>query len=215
MIGSGVAGGLVCQELLKDSDNRITLLEAGPPVKMRDHRKWLDLVTTGVAPYDSFIDSDDDYINHGPQDLVLRGSRVFARGGTTLHWDGLCPRLAPEDFAKNSSCGIGMDWPFGYEYLEPFYEAAESAIGVSGDSRKSHVPRAKPFPLPALAPNVFDRQMSAACDELGWSSEQYPIARNVVSINGVSSLPDKRNLQVLSDWRAVYRRSATAKIWMV
>ena len=184
VIGSGIAGGLICQELLKDASNRITLFEAGPSIKMRDYRTWLDLVTTGTAPYDPYLDAVQDYENIGPQDLILRNSRVFARGGSTLHWDGCCPRLTPEDFFKKSACGKGMDWPFGYSDLEPYYEEAEKIIGVSGDAKRSHVVRANPFPLPALQPNIFDHQMKSACDELGWKSEQIPMARNVVSING-------------------------------
>jgi choline dehydrogenase-like flavoprotein len=184
VVGSGVAGGLLCQGLLKDADNHVTLVEAGPPIRMRDYGKWIEHVTTGTTPYDAFLDSDSDYENHGPQDLVLRNSRVMARGGSTLHWDGCCPRLAPEDFVKKSRCGFGEDWPFGYEDLESYYEMAEVAIGVSADPLRSHVPRARPLPFPPFPINAIDRIFSEGCDKLGWSSEQIPIARNVFPIHG-------------------------------
>ncbi len=184
VIGSGVAGGIICQGLLDHGAAKVTLIEAGPRVKMQDYRTWLELVTSGKAPYDPYQDTAPDCDNVGPHDLVLPNSRLFVEGGTTLHWEGCCPRLAPEDFAKASACGIGVDWPFGYDYLEPFYEAAEALIGVSADWQRSAVPRAKPLPLPAIQPNMIDRQLIGACDALGWSAEQIPIARYVVPYQG-------------------------------
>jgi choline dehydrogenase-like flavoprotein len=52
-------------------------------------------------------------------------------GGSSLHWGGVTPRFLPSDFELRSRYGVGVDWPIGYRELEPFYGAAERALGVS------------------------------------------------------------------------------------
>ena len=54
-------------------------------------------------------------------------------GGSTLHWLGVSLRMLPEDFALRSRHGVGVDWPFGYDTLEPWYREAERALGVAAD----------------------------------------------------------------------------------
>jgi choline dehydrogenase-like flavoprotein len=54
-------------------------------------------------------------------------------GGTTLHWEGKTPRMAPEDFRMRSTFGVGLDWPLTYEEISPFYAQAERELGVSAD----------------------------------------------------------------------------------
>lgn len=183
IVGGGIAGGILAKHLLRQGQE-VTLIEAGMTVPMRDPAQWLHHVTTGETPYDGCADLQDSVQNEGPQDLVLKGSRLFVRGGSTVHWDGCCPRLAPEDFEKASRCGFGMDWPFGYDLLEPFYERAEHLIGVSADYRHGRVKRRNPLPFPPLKAGRIDLQFAEACERLGWQSERIPVARNVQPLDG-------------------------------
>ena len=79
-------------------------------------------------------------------------------GGTTL-WDAKVPRFWDIDLKKASLLGPVpgadvVDWPFAYEDLAPYYDAAEELLGVAGDVSTlpdftmRHAPRTRPFPMP-------------------------------------------------------------------
>jgi choline dehydrogenase-like flavoprotein len=55
-----------------------------------------------------------------PYNGLLSG-RVRGLGGTTAVWPGQCMRLRPEDYEA---------WPFGEEDLAPWYDRAESLLGL-------------------------------------------------------------------------------------
>lgn len=56
----------------------------------------------------------------------------------------------PNDFRIHSLYGVGVDWPFGYDELEPYYQEAEEIMGVSG-APNTGSPRTKPFPMQPVA----------------------------------------------------------------
>ena len=53
-------------------------------------------------------------------------------GGSTITWAAHFPRLHPSDFRTRSLDGVGEDWPFGYDALEPYYDLNDRMMGVSG-----------------------------------------------------------------------------------
>lgn len=108
IVGSGVAGAVIANELLSKGLGPITMLEAGPTIVMRDKRKWLDLVMAGKPAYASSEDRSEDYVATGQSPWFINGGRLIARGGSTLHWGGWCPRFRPEDFALRSAVGRGL-----------------------------------------------------------------------------------------------------------
>ena len=71
--------------------------------------------------------------------LIQKGPLVFAStydrvgGGTTRHWLGTSLRFVPNDFKMKTVYNREIDWPFGYDTLEPWYGKAEWEIGVSAD----------------------------------------------------------------------------------
>ena len=184
IIGSGVAGATIAERLLAKGIGPITMLEAGPQIVMGDYRRWLDLLTTGRRPYDNCTDSGGDFSSVGSTDVDLVASRLFARGGSTLHWGGWCLRFKPEDFHLNSGSGFGLDWPFGYDELEPYYGKAENVLQVAGDDTDGSVPRSTPFPFQSIPYTKLDGEMIAAFDALGYGYGPMPIARNGRAVNG-------------------------------
>lgn len=187
IIGSGVAGSLVATSLLSRGWGPVTMLEAGPPVRMRDPRLWLDFVTTGIAPYDLLYDNPDDFTWSGDpeQPWAIHESRVIGRGGSTLHWGGWCPRFMPEDFALYSNAKQGIDWPFGYDDLEPYYCRAEEYLQVAGDSSyPGRDWRSRPYPLEVAPYPLTACPIVPVMDMLKFSYQHMPVARNTVSING-------------------------------
>ena len=45
------------------------------------------------------------------------------------------PRLLPADFNMKSEHGRGLDWPFSYNDLAPYYDRVAQDIGISGDAK--------------------------------------------------------------------------------
>ena len=65
---------------------------------------------------------------------VPLGSNNSGRGvgGSMIHYAGYTPRFHPSDFETARRDGVGADWPIGYKDLEPYYEAIEQELPVSG-----------------------------------------------------------------------------------
>ncbi|TLP55503.1 GMC family oxidoreductase [Parasedimentitalea maritima] len=149
IVGSGVAGSLVAQSMLAAGKGPILMLEAGPDIKMGDPGRWFKYVATGDAPYTATYDEASDFTATGIEPWNITGGRVQGRGGTTNHWGGWLPRYMEEDFKQNTNTGVGLDWPYDYSDLEPYYQQAEQYFGTEGDSSEIRPPRSTPFPFDA------------------------------------------------------------------
>lgn len=77
-------------------------------------------------------------------------------GGNSNYWWANSPRLHPDDFVLRSKFGIGLDWPFGYDDLEPYWTRAEELMEVAGGGSEHILPRSRPFPYPPHAPSRSD-----------------------------------------------------------
>ena len=55
-------------------------------------------------------------------------------GGRTNHWGRISLRNGPYDFKPKSRDGLGFDWPYTYEDIEPYYTKVEMLIGVYGSN---------------------------------------------------------------------------------
>ena len=90
-------------------------------------------------------------------------SRIL--GGRTLHWGRQSLRFAEFDFKPASMDGVGIDWPFSYQDLEPYYDKVEEYIGVQGFYEGlSQIPDGK-F-QPAFAYNCFEHLMRKAARKM-------------------------------------------------
>jgi choline dehydrogenase-like flavoprotein len=120
VVGSGFAGLLVARELVQ-AGRQVTVLERGGRLS---HREQLD---SGEHE----VDSPGARHNHDCPDYPWVYS--YGVGGSSLHWTGVTPRLAPADFELRSRYGVGRDWPISYDELVPFYEEAEGVLSVAGE----------------------------------------------------------------------------------
>jgi choline dehydrogenase-like flavoprotein len=135
LVGTGFASSFFLHEYLRHAkpDAKILVLERGRRFSFRELLE----------------------IRHG---LRTIGDRTFRRsgrkpwlyapsfGGTSNMWYGNTPRFLPEDFELHSRFGVGLDWPIGYDELEPYYCDAEDLMTISGPSERSPVPRSRPYP---------------------------------------------------------------------
>jgi choline dehydrogenase-like flavoprotein len=185
IIGSGVAAAALAQRILANNPAAsILMLEAGDRVKMQDAALWQEYVISGNLPYTRYYDADypdrdkpGENMSTGKTMIPLQGARVFTYGGSTIHWGGWSFRLKPEDFRLHSNTGHSIDWPFGYEELEPYYGEAEHYIGVSGDSHDPTVPRSACYPFPAFPYTLEDQPLADAMTKLSIAYTHLPIAR--------------------------------------
>lgn len=186
IIGSGVAGALLAHELAAHGD-KVIVLEAGERVHRhvateRYRQAWNRNLAAPYRQQPWTMEPDPEkpssyygpYVGQAFNPLFLK--RV---GGTTWHWTGITPRFLPTDFALFSNYGVGVDWPIGYDELEPFYVRAEHALGVAGDSEDDHgSPRSAPYPLPPIPLAYSDRRIAQKLDAIGIRVSPFPAARN-------------------------------------
>jgi len=97
-------------------------------------------------------------------------------GGSTLHYLGEAHRLHPAAMSLRSRFGVGVDWPFDYDALEPFYARAEKAIGVAGPDTPGPRRRSAGFPLPPHALSYASQRVATACRKLGLSLQPNSLA---------------------------------------
>ncbi len=78
-----------------------------------------------------FVDDLDNPYSLGPNtDFVWIRSRSLA--GRTVLWARITVRMSDRVFKAASRDGHGVDWPFSYGDLAPYYSQVESAWGIFG-----------------------------------------------------------------------------------
>jgi choline dehydrogenase-like flavoprotein len=197
IIGSGVVAAAISQRLLeKDPLASILVLEAGERIKTKDFALWEQYLITGRLPYEACWDlpyptrdAAGENAHLGTTQITLfesGGSRVFAYGGSTMHWGGWSFRLKPEDFRLNSNAQQAVDWPIEYDDLEHYYWQAETYLAVSGNSSDPTVPRKRPYPFRPFPFTLQDQPLIGAFEKLKFAYGNVPIARR-----GVSEVPSR------------------------
>lgn len=112
-------------------------------------------------------------------------------GGGGVHADGKLPRFREVDFHLRSALGpvegaAVEDWPITYDELEPYYAAAEAAIGVAGDHTANPFAswRSSPYPM-APGADMFGATLSVpAAERLGLHPYRAPTGANSVPYDG-------------------------------
>ena len=173
VVGSGISGGFAAMELCKKGYKTL-VLERG---QMMKHGQY---PTAGLDPWDlpnqnrvtaeeiaqdyfkqdrlnwwvredhkHLINKDSDYDYDEVERFDwIRGHHV---GGRSIMWGRHCYRWSDIDFEANAKEGIAVDWPIRYKDIAPWYDYAETFVGVSGQAEGlKQVPDGNflpPFPL--------------------------------------------------------------------
>ena len=96
IIGSGFAGAILGNSLVKHGI-RTVILESGPDPRGKS--------------IDPRFQQLDVLRSSGPIEYPVVNSHFRGVGGTSWLWGGMCPRLHPIDFEKNSYTPLGGSWP--------------------------------------------------------------------------------------------------------
>jgi fructose 5-dehydrogenase large subunit len=199
VVGTGVVGCLIAEQAL-DAGLSVLMLEAGPRVdRWRIVENFRNLPPSLRARWDAPYPpkpwaphpAEGAADTKGEQYLQLEGPNARAylqgyvryAGGATWHWAGICWRLTPEDMRLKSLYGVGRDWPFGYDTIEPYYTRAEYAIGVCGPSDPAlqwppNARRSKPYPMESTPFGPGERRFTEAAAKIGMMNLPAGQARN-------------------------------------
>jgi choline dehydrogenase-like flavoprotein len=197
VVGTGVVGCIVAEQAL-DAGLSVLMLEAGPRVERWQIVENFRNVPPGFkqnwnAPYPAkpwaphieseLADATTDYLQlKGPNGRAYRQGYVRYAGGATWHWAGICWRLHPDDMRMKTLYGVGRDWAFDYNTLEPYYVRAEYALGVCGPSEVElqwpPIPRSKPYPMGRLPYGQGEQRFTEAAAKVGITNLPAPQARN-------------------------------------
>jgi choline dehydrogenase-like flavoprotein len=235
IVGAGLAGSVIAAKLAEAGIGDVVVLEAGNQAyfdwspttgassSFTDRRDGL-LQTFFAnpdkednAPFSNLAyapspmhDSDTDYFVQPPSGQRFDSTYMRMVGGTMYHWLGIAIRLLPHDFEMRSRYDVGVDWPIGYDELEPWYGRAERELGVSGDDACAGAAwRSTPYPMPPIPHSYLDKQLIAAV-----TSDRYdgppvtvtppPVARNSIPFGGRPACAGSNNCTPICPIQAKY-----------
>ncbi len=220
IIGSGAGAGPVAYELSRAGFS-VVVLEKGPWFKTKHFTKD-EIVSSRRSVYMPSLKDEPQVIESRDDEGVWRAESNYETGrdfwngncvgGSSNFMSGYFHRMKPVDFRLLSDYGEIeganiVDWPIGYEDLEPYYAKVESVVGVSGTivPHSTQEPRSTPgFPYPSLEVNIVSSWMDKAAEELGYI--MVPVPRAILS-----KPKDKRNACVYSNYCGSYGCSSDAK----
>jgi gluconate 2-dehydrogenase alpha chain len=205
IVGLGAAGGVAALPLAR-AGLEVIGLEAGTWLTPADFAP--DEVRNNVRAWPHAVQKANREIpTHRPNASAPYSPRLAihpmmnAVGGTTLHYWAQSWRLNPWDFTVVSETtrrygasriprgSTVEDWPFGLEELEPYYDAVEYELGVSGKAGNVNGKidsagnvyegsRRREYPMPPLRGTGFTDMMAGAAGKLGWHPFPGPAAIN-------------------------------------
>ncbi|WP_437850273.1 GMC family oxidoreductase [Sorangium sp. So ce363] len=190
IVGAGIAGTLAGYRLAK-AGARVLVLESGPRVD-RDKAasayrsavvKTLDapFPRSMAAPAPSESAPGGYYVQEGPD--LFKSTYLRVVGGTTWHWLGTALRFLPDDLRMKTLYGVGVDWPIGYDVLEPWYVESEIEMGVAGDDSLGS-PRSTPYPMAPIPHSYSDLRIADRISALGYPVTATAQARNSAAYDG-------------------------------
>ena len=182
IVGSGITAALMAASLAEKTTKSILVIEAGKATtpfaeRVSARERWK---AYGESPW-----KQDHLDDQNATGTTWGFSPSMHVGGLAMHWGGVSPRYSPEDFRLRSMYGVGSDWPFSYDDLDPFYQEAEERMGVAGEQGPVALdPRGKPYPLPPLPINYNLAQLQQWATKAGIATWSTPSAKNSVAQDG-------------------------------
>ena len=182
IIGSGASGGAVAYTLCK-AGYKVAVLEKGRLIRREEFSKdeiaycRRDIVTPDL--FEEYHVIEERVEGKWEATPTYESGWSFWNGnivgGSSNFMSGMFHRMHPDDFRLRSKYGpIGganvVDWPIGYDDLEPYYAKVETLVGISGrfQAHPFEPPRSTPdFPQPPTKENAVVKLLDKSCQALG------------------------------------------------
>lgn len=169
IVGAGAAGTLFAAKLA-EAGKSVVVLDCGPAWKTEDLVSsliWSRRLRWGGPAVEST----------GANPVGYGFNSGWGFGGAALHHYGTWPRLMPSDFTMKSDHGRGLDWPFGYDALQAYYDRIQEEVGISGDAAAEvWRPAGADYPLPPLEQFAQARLLAKGFAALGMKTAPSPMA---------------------------------------
>jgi len=197
-VGAGWTGGILAQQLTK-AGKTVVSLEQGPLRTTEDNFVYPHDELRYQVRRDYMVDLSQETWTWRPSpkapSLPMRQYGSFnpgkGVGGAGIHWAGNYWRFYPSDFqyrthhvtkygeSKLPAGNRIQDWPLTYQELEPFYDASDYDIGVSGKAgniqgkiipggNTFEGPRSREYPLPPLATSIAGQMFQKTATDMGY-----------------------------------------------
>ncbi|WP_269583285.1 GMC oxidoreductase [Roseibium sp. Sym1] len=145
IIGSGMGGATLAAGLAPSGAN-ILILERGEriPDDAPARDPWRIYTNSAFRSAETWLDADGTPFEPG---------NYYNVGGNSKLYGAVLIRYRKEDFdTLEHFDGVSPAWPFAYEELSPWYDAAEQLFQVRGDaaSDATEPPHGRPYPFPPV-----------------------------------------------------------------
>lgn len=171
IVGAGAAGLLLAAKLA-ESGRTVKILEAGPERTLDDllsSQIWARRLKWSGA-------NVEESGNHPVGHAFNAGSGT---GGSAIHHYGVWLRLHKGDFSVARDYGMGLDWPFSYDVLRPYYDSIQREVGISGDAAAEiWRPEGAPYPMPPMPLFAQARVIRRGFEKTGKRTAPLPLAIN-------------------------------------
>lgn len=176
IVGVGAAGS-VFANILSKAGLKVLGIEYGK--HFQNHRNDFVEDESGIFQL-SWNNSNYSVEGNGFLGTPNLGTHV---GGGTLAWTAMAFRYSQHDFQLKTLYGQPggtsvVDWPIGYQDLEPYYKIAEEHMGVSGGTTPWDVERKITLPNPAHCYYNSSKKLELGMAKLGIRSAPGPVATN-------------------------------------
>ena len=143
VVGTGATGSLIAA-VLAEAGKDVLVLERGKARKLEDlysSQTWARRLKW-ASPH---------VVEEGPDSIWFNFNAGHGYGGAAVHHYAVWPRFHEDDFTVKSRYDRGLDWPFEYSELRPFYDRVQSEVGMSGDAEKEiWRPPGNPYEMPPV-----------------------------------------------------------------
>ena len=174
IVGSGM-GGATLAAGLAPTGARITILERGHqiPDNAPARDPWRIYTNSAFRSTEAWLDEDGKSFEPG---------NYYNVGGNSKLYGAVLIRYRAEDFGELEHFeGVSPAWPFSYEELAPWYDAAEKLYQVRGDTASDNTEpkHTGPYPFPPVPDEPAIRTARSRLEQAGVKPFTLPLGVDI------------------------------------